>query len=79
MSDLTIILQEQFLNKRVEIQIPARNEKGINHPTQLTIIAGNCSWVGENKILWPGQIQVTIDRTPCIIKHINHIKLCLEQ
>lgn len=75
MKELTAVLQEQFLNKRVKIQIPLRDEKGNEHLTKLNTVMGDCSWIGENKILWPGKIQVTIGRAPFVVKHINHIEL----
>jgi hypothetical protein len=43
-------------------------------PNKFGIIRGVCTFIGENKILnWP--LQVTIDRTPVEVKHINHIKI----
>lgn len=74
MSNLNIILQEQFLGKRVEILIPERDNYGKEHPTKLTSVEGIVGFIGVNPLFEP-LLQVTIDRVPFRVKHINHIKL----
>jgi hypothetical protein len=67
-------LEEIFLNKTIEVPFPYRDERGKIVPNKFGIIRGVCTFIGENKILnWP--LQVTIDRTPVEVKHINHIKI----
>lgn len=63
-----------MLNKRVEITIQARDDKGKLIPNKYTQATGICTFVGENKWLnWP--LQVTINRTPFQIRSLKDIKV----
>lgn len=68
------VLEEIFLNKRVEVKIPYRDEFGKQVPGKFDTAVGICKFIGENK--WLGiPLQITIDRTPFEVKHINDVKL----
>ncbi len=73
MTDLQSILSEQFLGKKVILSIPMRDESG-KESKRMTTTIGKCTYIGDNEILgWA--LQVTIDRTPYEVKHINDIEL----
>lgn len=67
------VLEEQFLDKRVTIKVPARDDFG-NLTNRLTEVSGVCKFIGKNELIgW--ELQVTINRTPFEVKHITHITL----
>lgn len=72
---LKTILEQQFLNKRILIPVPERDQKGKLIPTKTINIAGQCTFIGSNETLgW--DIQVTLDdQMPVQVSHINDIKL----
>ena len=71
---LLSILQDQFLNKYITVPVPERDNYGRTIPNKTVDIAGQCTFIGENKIMgW--EIQVTVDLMPIQIKHINNIRL----
>lgn len=71
---LNQILQEQFLNKRITVPIPERDNKGKVIPNKFQQCSGTCQFIGSNPFLgW--DLQVTVDGTPIQVKHINEIKL----
>jgi hypothetical protein len=75
--ELLLILQDQFLNKKITVPIPERDNSGKTIPNKFQQCTGICSYIGPNNTLnW--DIQVTVDGTPIQVKHINDIKLFVE-
>lgn len=75
MNQLTSILQDQFLDKEVEVQIPERDNFG-RQTNKMIVLQGKCVWIGENELL-EIPLQLTLNRMPITVKHITYIKLKL--
>jgi hypothetical protein len=74
MKQLQKLLEDQFLNKRISVPIPERDNKGKVIPNKFQQCAGICQFIGPNPLLgW--DLQVTVDGTPIQIRHINDIKI----
>ena len=67
-------LEEIFLNKKVLIKIPFRDNAGKEIPGKFDTTGGICTFIGPNDFMGY-ELQVTIDRTPFKINHINDIKI----
>lgn len=68
------ILQDQFLNKRIAVVVPERDNKGKIIPNKNSTMYGVCTYIGENKTLgW--EIQVNVNHTPIQLKHVNDISV----
>lgn len=75
---LLSILQDQFLNKRITVVVPERDNNGRTIPNKFTTCSGLCTFIGSNNVLqW--DIQVTVDGMPIQVKHINDIVLTPER
>lgn len=72
--NLQQILQDQFLNKRITVPIPERDNRGRTIPNKYTTASGICQYIGSNNVLGY-DIQVTVDGMPLQIRHINDIVL----
>ena len=73
-SQLKTVLEQQFFNKKITVPVPARNDYGKIIPNKFQHCTGTCTYIGDNQYLkW--DIQVTIDRMPIKINHINDIVL----
>jgi hypothetical protein len=68
------VLQDQFLGKQIIVPLQERDNKGKLMPFKYSDVLGQCTFIGENKIL-NIDLQVTVDGMPIQIKHINDIKL----
>ena len=62
-----------FINKKVTIQIPFRDEKGKVIDRKFTEVTGICSFYGYNDIL--NCTQITLNRMPIYPINLNQIKV----
>lgn len=70
----TSTLEDIFLNKRVIVKYPLRDNNGKIVPGKFTTAGGICQQIGPNPHLGI-DLQVVIDRTPVQVSHINDIQL----
>lgn len=68
-----VVLEDMFLGKDVEIKILDRDQQGKITPNNFTTVTGKCNFIGPNRFL-NIPLQVTINRTPYEVKHVNDIK-----
>ena len=75
---LQTLLEQQFLNKRISVPIPDRDQNGKTIPNWFVQCTGICTFIGSNHIMgW--EIQVTVGSTPIPVKHINDIQIVPER
>jgi hypothetical protein len=74
MNPLQKLLEDQFLNKRITVPIPERDNKGKVITNKFQQCTGICQYIGSNPFMkW--DLQVTVDGTPIQVRHINDITL----
>lgn len=69
MEELTKILTDRFVGKRIECPFPARDRQGKVIPNKFTTIVGQCSFAGYNTCL--DCFQVTVNRCPVTFNNVK--------
>ena len=63
-----------LIGKTIKVKIPARDNYGKELKNQFTYVVGECTYAGPNTIL-DIPLQVTVNRTPIRVHHINDIEI----
>lgn len=72
---LQSVLNQEFLNKRISIPIPERDNRGRIIPNRFVQCTGTCNYIGNIPVYGETDIYIVLDGMPILVRHMNDIVL----